>query len=124
MGIASLIASSTHLQWANSSRSLPGSVMVWLFAALVCVGLSSSVQADLPDFTKLVQNNEAAVVNISTVGEASNDRNSNRPRDPRLEEFYRFLVRRMVAGLRATVVRPCHVAAWVVASLLRKTATF
>ena len=89
--------------------------MVWLFAALVCVGLSSSVQADLPDFTKLVKNNEAAVVNISTVGEASNERNSNRPRDPRLEEFYR---------LRATVVRPCHVVAWVVASSLRKTATF
>ena len=90
MGIASLTASSTHLQWANSSRSRPGSVMVWLFAALVSVGLSSTVQADLPDFTKLVKNNEAAVVNISTVGEASNDRNSNRPRDPRLEEFYRF----------------------------------
>ncbi|MBL6813812.1 MAG: hypothetical protein ISQ65_01170, partial [Pseudomonadales bacterium] len=90
MGIASLTASSTHLQWANSSRSRLGSVMVWLFAALVGVGLSSSVQADLPDFTKLVKNNEAAVVNISTVGEASNDRNSNRPRDPRLEEFYRF----------------------------------
>ena len=50
---------------------------------------SVAVRAELPDFTALVKANEAAVVNISTVGEAPS-RRSNVPNDPRLEEFYRF----------------------------------
>mgnify|MGYP007000112744 len=44
--------------------------------------------------TKLVKKNEAAVVNISTVGEQATQPNSQRPdsqrqRDPRLDEFFR-----------------------------------
>ena len=59
-------------------------------AALLSLGLSPSVHADLPDFTELVKQNEAAVVNISTVGEQPDRRNTGVPNDPRLEEFYRF----------------------------------
>ncbi len=44
---------------------------------------------DLPDFTKLVEKNAPAVVNISTVGEAESSR-QNRPRSDELEEFFRF----------------------------------
>ena len=59
-------------------------------AALLSLGLSTSVHADLPDFTELVKKNEAAVVNISTVGEQPDRRSTGAPTDPRLEEFYRF----------------------------------
>lgn len=57
--------------------------------ALIGLTLSLAAVAELPDFTKLVKKNEAAVVNISTVGEAPS-RRSNVPNDPRLEEFFRF----------------------------------
>lgn len=59
-------------------------------AGLLSLGLSTSVHADLPDFTELVKKNEAAVVNISTVGEQPDRRRTGAPTDPRLEEFYRF----------------------------------
>ena len=59
-------------------------------AGLFGLGLSTSVHAELPDFTELVKQNEAAVVNISTVGEQPDRRNAGVPNDPRLEEFYRF----------------------------------
>ena len=49
-----------------SARSLAGA---WLMLSALWLGLSIPALADLPDFTKLVKNNEAAVVNISTVGE-------------------------------------------------------
>mgnify|MGYP003317294665 FL=1 len=46
---------------------------------------------DLPDFTKLVEANAKAVVNISTIGKRQNTRSFGRPRgDERLEEFFRF----------------------------------
>lgn len=57
---------------------------------LMAIGLSQPALADLPDFTELVKNNEAAVVNISTLGEQRKKPNSAGPQDPRLEEFYRF----------------------------------
>lgn len=45
---------------------------------------------DLPDFTKLVDQNAPAVVNISTVGESRSSRRSQQPRSDELEEFFRF----------------------------------
>ena len=46
---------------------------------------------DLPDFTKLVDANAKAVVNISTIGKRQSARSFGRPRgDERLEEFFRF----------------------------------
>ena len=45
--------------------------------------------AALPDFTELVKDNEAAVVNISTVGEAPSRMNRRGPRNDQLEEFFR-----------------------------------
>ena len=64
--------------------------------ALICLALAALVSnvsaAQLPDFTSLVKNNEAAVVNISTTSEPK--RRSNGPGRPRgndrLEEFYKF----------------------------------
>ena len=64
--------------------------------ALICLALgtlaSNVSAAELPDFTSLVKDNEAAVVNISTTSEPK--RRSSRPGRPggndRLEEFYRF----------------------------------
>ena len=64
---------------------------VFSYSALVGWGiLASSVQAAvLPDFTELVKDNEAAVVNISTVGEAPSRMNRRGPRNDQLEEFFR-----------------------------------
>jgi len=64
---------------------------VFSYSALVVWGiLASSVQAAaLPDFTELVKDNEAAVVNISTVGEAPSRMNRRGPRNDQLEEFFR-----------------------------------
>ena len=93
-------------------------------AASMSFGLSSSVYADLPDFTELVKENEAAVVNISTVGEQPERRNSGVPNDPRLEEFYRFLVRRMAVAVPVTVGLQTLDAPSAVDSSLRKTAIF
>ena len=63
-------------------------------ASIVALGISLPAAGALPDFTKLVKKNEAAVVNISTVGEQATQPNSQRPdsqrqRDPRLDEFFR-----------------------------------
>ncbi len=63
---------------------------------LICLALTTLVSnvsaAQLPDFTALVKNNEAAVVNISTTSEPK--RRANAPGRPggndRLEEFYKF----------------------------------
>ena len=65
---------------------------VFCYSALVVLWcfLTSSVQAAaLPDFTELVKDNEAAVVNISTVGEAPSRMNRRGPRNDQLEEFFR-----------------------------------
>jgi len=64
--------------------------------ALICLALGTLVSsvsaAQLPDFTSLVKNNEAAVVNISTTSEPK--RRPSSPGRPggndRLEEFYKF----------------------------------
>ncbi len=45
---------------------------------------------ELPDFTKLVDKNAPAVVNISTVGESRSSRRGQQPRNDELEEFFRF----------------------------------
>ena len=51
------------------------------------VGVASS--ADLPDFAALVKSNEAAVVNISTIGESARNNRRGSPRNDQLEEFFR-----------------------------------
>ena len=51
------------------------------------IGFASS--ADLPDFTTLVKSNEAAVVNISTIGEGARNNRRGSPRNDQLEEFFR-----------------------------------
>ena len=56
---------------------------------LFWVVASSVHAAPLPDFTELVKDNEAAVVNISTVGEAPSRMNPGGPRSDQLEEFFR-----------------------------------
>lgn len=56
---------------------------------LFWVVASSVHAAPLPDFTELVKDNEAAVVNISTVGEAPRRMNPGGPRSDQLEEFFR-----------------------------------
>ncbi len=64
-------------------------VVILTFSLFVSVGLLPSAHAkDLPDFTKLVEQNAPAVVNISTVGEAQSSR--SHPRSEELEEFFRF----------------------------------
>ena len=93
-------------------------------AALLSLGLSPSVHADLPDFTELVKQNEAAVVNISTVGEQPDRRNTGVPNDPRLEEFYRFFGPPSGVVVQVTVGLPIPVAPSAADSLLRKTVTF
>ena len=63
---------------------------------MICLALGTLVSsvsaAQLPDFTSLVKNNEAAVVNISTTSEPK--RRPSSPGRPggndRLEEFYKF----------------------------------
>ena len=65
---------------------------VFSYLGLLVLGgiLASSVQAaGLPDFTELVKDNEAAVVNISTVGEAPSRMSRRGPRNDQLEEFFR-----------------------------------
>ena len=64
---------------------------------LICLALitlaSNVATAQLPDFTSLVKNNEAAVVNISTTSERKRRPSApgRRPGgDDRLEEFYKF----------------------------------
>ena len=61
------------------------SALVGLFLVVA----SSVHAAPLPDFTELVKDNEAAVVNISTVGEAPRRMNPGGPRSDQLEEFFR-----------------------------------
>ena len=61
------------------------SALVGLFLVVA----SSVHAAQLPDFTELVKDNEAAVVNISTVGEAPRRMNPGGPRSDQLEEFFR-----------------------------------
>ena len=90
MGTANFTVSSTTRQWEEASHSRWSLVLVLSATIFCCLGFATPALADLPDFTGLVKKNEAAVVNISTVGEAPSNRNSKRPRDPRLEEFYRF----------------------------------
>tara|TARA_X000000950_G_scaffold276306_1_gene363987 strand:- start:28053 stop:29507 length:1455 start_codon:yes stop_codon:yes gene_type:complete len=65
---------------------------VYLSYALffVALGLASLAQAELPDFSELVEENEAAVVNISSSGPRNARSERRMPYDERLEEFYRF----------------------------------
>ena len=78
---------SSHL-FSHSTRPV-----LWLCLLLfIGLGWGPETQArGLPDFTKLVEENEAAVVNISTVGEKPDPRQrQGQPRDDQLEEFFRF----------------------------------
>ena len=57
---------------------------------LLGVFTAAAVSArELPDFTRLVEKNAPAVVNISTVGDTST-RSRSRPGNNELEEFFRF----------------------------------
>jgi len=61
-----------------------------IVAFFILVSPAWAVQAkELPDFTKLVERNAPAVVNISTVGEPRRQRRGQ-PRSDELEEFFRF----------------------------------
>ncbi len=62
------------------SRKFLGVFFVALFPSFVWA-------VELPDFTELVTDNAPAVVNISTVRHV--DRNSSRPRNDQLDEFFR-----------------------------------
>ena len=63
----------------------------FVVSAFLCLFFSSGFAKDLPDFTKLVEANAKAVVNISTIGKRQSARSFGRPRgDERLEEFFRF----------------------------------
>ena len=73
---------SPQMSWADAARSI--SLMGLLCAAAICVQASP-----LPDFTELVKDNEAAVVNISTIGEAASRMNRRGQRGDQLEEFFR-----------------------------------
>lgn len=59
---------------------------IWLFLAGV-VAAGAAAAAELPDFTRLVDANAPAVVNISTV--QNRDARSSRSRNEELEEFFR-----------------------------------
>lgn len=78
---------SEHRRFQTKVKGLLALVAVSFFALL-----SNPAAAQLPDFTSLVKNNEAAVVNISTTSEPkSRSSIPGRPGgDERLEEFYRF----------------------------------
>ena len=62
--------------------------------SVLLVGVFAAAAAharELPDFTKLVEKNAPAVVNISTVGESASSRRAQpQPRSDELEEFFRF----------------------------------
>ena len=90
MGKANFNVSTTARQWEGVRKSRWSLLLALCATTFCCLSFATLARADLPDFTALVKNNEAAVVNISTVGETPSNRNSNRPRDPRMEEFYRF----------------------------------
>ena len=90
MGKTNFTASTTARQWGGVTQSRWSLLLALRTTIFCCLSFSTFVRADLPEFTALVKNNEAAVVNISTVGGTPSNRNSNRPRDPRMEEFYRF----------------------------------
>lgn len=64
----------------------------YVIAFFACLGISAPTLArDLPDFTKLVEQNSAAVVNISSINDSQRSRRSGRQRSPQeLEEFFRF----------------------------------
>jgi serine protease Do len=90
MGKANFTVSTTARQWEGFRQSRWSLLLALCATIFCCLSFATLARADLPDFTALVKNNEAAVVNISTVGETPSNRNSSRPRDPRMEEFYRF----------------------------------
>jgi serine protease Do len=63
------------------------------YVILIFIGLAVSAPSqarELPDFTELVEDNAAAVVNISTKSEARRSRRGGQPRSDELEEFFRF----------------------------------
>ena len=71
--------------------SLPRlNVLVFLLGAFLAAFSANAFARDLPDFTRLVEDNAAAVVNISTVRRAE-ERNVERPRsrNEELDEFFR-----------------------------------
>ena len=62
----------------------------WILGTLVLVGFSvSAVARELPDFTRLVEQNAAAVVNISTVQRVQERQSRPRSRSDELDEFFR-----------------------------------
>ncbi|MBH80602.1 MAG: serine peptidase [Gammaproteobacteria bacterium] len=65
----------------SALRALIAGCVAWLAAG--------TASADLPDFTELVEDNAAAVVNISTVGRAAARSGSPRSREDELNEFFR-----------------------------------
>ena len=64
----------------------------YVIVLFVCLATSGpAIARDLPDFTKLVEQNSAAVVNISSISDSRRGRRSGPQRSPQeLEEFFRF----------------------------------
>ena len=76
-------------------------VQLLMVGSCLCMFLGSVSAKDLPDFTKLVEANAKAVVNISTIGKKQSARSFGRPGgDERLEEFFRFF---WAAGFLPTI---------------------
>ena len=80
-----------HSSVAQSTQS---GILATVALYVVCLGAlmlptHQALAADLPDFTALVERNSAAVVNISTVGEARDNSNARRRGSDPLEEFFR-----------------------------------
>ena len=67
---------------------LQHTALVFLSVILTFAVVPASHARELPDFTKLVERNAPAVVNISTVGETPQRR--GRSQSEQLEEFFRF----------------------------------
>lgn len=75
------------LKVSEGRRSTPLALSIWMLTLLMAFFASSASARDLPDFTKLVEQNSPAVVNISTEQtQSSRGRNSG---NEQLDEFFR-----------------------------------
>lgn len=72
------------------SKSLPLNASTWVCGLLLALQVSLADARELPDFTKLVEQNAPAVVNISTVAETR--QRDRRGQEEEIEEFFRHFM--------------------------------